>query len=749
MEGNVMNWRSLMINRRLLLLFWLLVFPALGVQAQIRFVQISDPHMFDEEKEAADNKAVFATCVRRINDEVAKGADYKFIVITGDIGVENLVSRFIDKDGKRERRFEDNKETRDEKIRKGAAELASIMALSKVKLWLFVPGNNDLFNEEITTLNFYQQFLDELTKEVSSWGITVKDLCGNGEKLNQVGNSPSAPHLDGAYAFIGFNDASFKNNNDASRLVPGPRVSAIPMAGILTLNADQIRVQQQAYVQQVLHDVGNNGAFAFIFYHIPEVDDPYLTSGSSHQGLLDVLLTRHENSKYIGESNKYSAWFVASAIRDRWGEVVKDDKVRGLFAGHFHSKDRGVYQSYHWMRSSAYLSGSLSKLYICPPLAIKLQAGEKTPARGFQEVSIDKEGRLLSDDGQPGVRVFWYDPTTGSFSPSAIKKADEEAVRQIQLGALLERNGRLKEAESAYTKALEAESSEVHNSALISLNRVADKQVSPLNRYIFTPLEFSFSPEGMYLFFAICTLVMLAIIWPVLGYYLSDRNKAERYRLFRHLSAYLILILVSLLLLTFLIVTQKNFYVPASTSMSLTVVIILVCLYISWFLVRRVRRLTVKRGQGKLIIISLADTTNGKLASILPSVFAATREEIINSEQFEGTFSNGPTLPVVILAEETELAELVETTVSGRWGNIFGWLLRRTSQPAYSVRTALQSHGGTTTLIMCLEVLGSTTRIWSDTFSDSVLHSRQRDLAYQILIDILRRIKYGDTEDES
>ena len=704
--------------------------------------------MFDEEKEASDNRAAFAAAVKRINDEMVKDDDYKFVVVTGDIGIENLVSAFVERDGKRERRFEENKEVRDERIRKGATDLASIMAPSKVKVWLFVPGNNDLFNEEITTLNFYQQFIAELQKAVSPWGISVIDLCmarGNAP-ASGTATPPPAPYVEGPYAFIGFNDASFKNNNDLSRVLPTAKPTETPVPGVVSLNADQVRARQEEYVRHVLSDVGGRAGYAYVFYHIPEIDDPYLVSGGSEQRLLDTLLIRQQSLDFIGKANRYSSWFVAPSVRALWDGVVKDEKVRGLFAGHFHSKDREVYQSYRWMLSSEYPSGSLSKLYVCPPLAVKLQASEKTQARGFQEVSINKEGRVLGEGGKAGVRVFWYDPTTGTFNAGAVTKANEEALRQIQLGESFETSGRFKEAEETYTKALAAESPQLHNDALVALRRVVSKQVSPLNRYVFTPLGFSLSPEGVYLFLALCALLLVLALLRVLEFYLSGENKAV---LVRDLALVAFaLVFITVLFPALAVAVWGDFQLPSVITLILIVVTILACLCVLYFVIRSAKRLSVKRGQNQLFVMSLADTTNGKLAAILPSVFAVVREEFIKSRKFDEISSGGPTLPVVILEADTEMAELVETTVPGRWGTLLGWLFRRTSKPAYTVRTALQSAGGSSTLIMSVSE-GEDEKVWSAIFVDALLHEKQKDLAHEVLIHIFRRINYGVDYDDA
>jgi len=62
----------------------------------------------------------------------------------------------------------------------------------------------------------------------------------------------------GGFAFIGFNNASFKNNNDTKRIAVNKQ-------------------KQLKYIQQVVDRLGTDDVRkAFIFYHIPETDDPHI-----------------------------------------------------------------------------------------------------------------------------------------------------------------------------------------------------------------------------------------------------------------------------------------------------------------------------------------------------------------------------------------------------------------------------------------------------------------------------------------
>ena len=69
------------------------------VSAQaVSFFQITDPHLFEGGQEEAENQAAFTASIKRINELSEGRADYEFVVVTGDIGIENLVSEIKDGD---------------------------------------------------------------------------------------------------------------------------------------------------------------------------------------------------------------------------------------------------------------------------------------------------------------------------------------------------------------------------------------------------------------------------------------------------------------------------------------------------------------------------------------------------------------------------------------------------------------------------------------------------------------------------
>jgi hypothetical protein len=176
---------------RPLILFCVHAILSAAAYAQVSFVQITDPHVFDDVKTAhdkadaagptkaqgadaldnrLDDKAALAFCIDKINQRVLdNGTTYDFVVVTGDLGIEQLVR---DADGKGDDAIE-------ERIRGGASYLASVLVLSRVGRWLFVPGNNDVVGERPEKVRYYHQFLKALADEIRKTraDFEIIDLC--------------------------------------------------------------------------------------------------------------------------------------------------------------------------------------------------------------------------------------------------------------------------------------------------------------------------------------------------------------------------------------------------------------------------------------------------------------------------------------------------------------------------------------------------------------------------------------------
>jgi hypothetical protein len=151
--------------------------------------------------------------------------------------------------------------------------------------------------------------------------------------------------------------------------------------------------------------------YAYIFYHIPEIDDPYMVPFDEKES--DNVVSRRLQEAttispgYAKGIYPYSAWTVPLSTRRAWENLVtnktlKAPVIKGLFAGHFHDHQRKTYETYEWVKSNDYKADILKKLYIAPPVSVKHQ--EKYPvseqARGGQIVTIYDEGDVTRD-------IFW------------------------------------------------------------------------------------------------------------------------------------------------------------------------------------------------------------------------------------------------------------------------------------------------------------------------------------------------------
>jgi hypothetical protein len=455
----------------LVLLVFYVVFGGSGAQAQISFVQISDPHVFDDTSDVADNrwndKAAFISFIEQINQQVDLKAQYNFVVITGDLGLERLVT------GDR-KQVESN-------LRTGAADFASMLVLSKVHRWLFVPGNNDLLNEEPKSIEYYHFFIEALSEATkkSIPDFEIKDLCPSGSDGYQ---SRSDVFKIEKYAFVGFDDSSFKNFDEYGK--QGQKR--------IDLNAGI----QEKYVNQVKARLDESDVvYVYVFYHIPAIDDPYLISQKPED---KTLKERYAAKTQIGGSYFHSAWFVNSKVRIAWNSIVIHPKIRGLFAGHFHDNQKQTYQSLMWLTPD-YLPDEVQKLHICPPLSLKFQNGKSEQARGFQEVYLDEGGNV-------STRIFWLSQTPWSLTTSLLA-TDNSAIEQLELGQTFERLNRLPEAEAAYAKAAESKWPPTRKRALESLSGLVNRQESRWNKFLWNP----WSALGNTLI-SISPIVMLALL---------------------------------------------------------------------------------------------------------------------------------------------------------------------------------------------------------------------------------------------
>jgi hypothetical protein len=307
-----------------------LIFIAITASAQTRFVQITDPHVFDADQptryetlgkskqkaRVLDAERAFRGALLTINAQIAAGAKYEFIVITGDLGVAHL----------------------HRPVGEAAKRMASWLRVSKVDRFLFVPGNNDVGNSQ-ERIDNYKQFLASLKKLLPN---RIVDLC-------------EQPLIDSqGRLFIGHNTASYKS--DLERHMPD-----------LLLLRERISAASRS-VSQI-----------YLFVHIAGVDDPHL---------IEIEKPDPKQPEF-----PYSSWGVNGEVRQAWHSLLAESSVKGLFAGHFHSSNRSFYQRpLTWVRGR-YPKEVVEKTFLCPPLSAKYQWDRSSRARGFQIVTLDQEGR--------------------------------------------------------------------------------------------------------------------------------------------------------------------------------------------------------------------------------------------------------------------------------------------------------------------------------------------------------------------
>jgi hypothetical protein len=375
---------------------WLLLlfcFCAEASGAPFHFIHLTDPHLFDAGDRAAENEHAFRWSVEEINQRVDAGAQFSFVAVTGDLGIEKLVPAGTNSSAS--------------VMVPAAQRLGRMLAGSKVPLWFFVPGNNDLLREDPKTITHYFAFIQALQKETPE--ITIIDLTPR-----------AALPGSGRYDFVfgtnrwriaGFDNASFKGNDSFT-------------------DAVSFSTNQLASVALVRTNLAADPPFqhALIFYHIPEIEDPHYASLPAAD---TNLVARELKRGAFAKEFPLSAWTVTNTVRNAWNDIITNSYVRGLFAGHFHSPVRSVYDSFSWLHDPSKSTNSLGKLVIAPPLAIKRQEGARPAARGFREVAYDStSGSLLF------AKIVWLQGSAGRAAAEAGGVSVAQSLFLIALGVM-------------------------------------------------------------------------------------------------------------------------------------------------------------------------------------------------------------------------------------------------------------------------------------------------------------------------
>jgi calcineurin-like phosphoesterase family protein len=337
------------------------------------FVQISDVHLFDEGKPRALNDKP----VHKLWQDDERALDWalgkikaieglKFIVFTGDLGLE-MTGPYWE--------------------RQAVDYFAKKLCGLPVRHILFVPGNNDLLNEDPKDIGRYQSFVAELEKRIPR---KVVDL------------TKTSVEIDGI-SLHGLNSATFKNSipcrigfTRPPKPVPDeiknkevkdkkwtpitlPNAPVFPNSLVQTLWCkygdvkDRLNHQYAEMVRLKKEVKDKPGKLHLIFTHIPPLPDPF-------------------------ESEGPPPWNLNSQIDKMWADQVRP-KMKCVFAAHFHTS-QGAFYGINGI-SKGDCDG---QIVVAPPLAIKFQDDDKktpVPARGLLKGTVSKNGTVHYE-------IDWY-----------------------------------------------------------------------------------------------------------------------------------------------------------------------------------------------------------------------------------------------------------------------------------------------------------------------------------------------------
>ncbi len=197
-----------------------------------------------------------------------------FIVVTGDFGIEKLIKKYPLEEFKAQQHIGQIIETngqffelkKDEKLwAQAVQEVADVIQQSDVNLWLILPENNDLYDELPDTINFYADFVHAVKEAVKAQNEAIDVVDFRLESNDQIANFEPGTLKIHDHFFIGWNNAFFKNNYSVTRFLDSDN-NLKPI--------DQLEEYQS--LEKLADTIDHADAKSvYIFFHIPEIDDPW------------------------------------------------------------------------------------------------------------------------------------------------------------------------------------------------------------------------------------------------------------------------------------------------------------------------------------------------------------------------------------------------------------------------------------------------------------------------------------------
>jgi hypothetical protein len=320
----------------------------------ITFVQMTDAHLFDSGKRKTlpearmafiENRAALDWAILETNKLQATGKCIDFVVFTGDFGLELLKPAELDS---------------------AATDVARSFGASSVKTIFFVPGNNDLKDENPSDIGRYREFLQKLRLLLPDFDL--QDLAETSVIVRGI-------------RILGLDSASFKNSSEESKEANRP-----------------VQLQEMKRLAGEVKDKQPH----IIFTHVPDLEDPF----------------RGDSGEKIQR-----AWNLDPGVMKIWKDILAREEIIGVFAGHFHDSRRIVYSKDFGWASHPPDRVTAAKTWVAPPLAIKFQENAESQSRGFTIVTVTAAGRVT-------VTPRWLETSKESSSPDKsekLREGDEEA----------------------------------------------------------------------------------------------------------------------------------------------------------------------------------------------------------------------------------------------------------------------------------------------------------------------------------
>ncbi len=281
------------------------------------------------------------------------------------------------------------------------ARLGDLLSESPIEDVYLLPGNNDIAHESAgdTAITYFNDFIAEVQARIATRNRAVRlhnfgrcDAGGDDARCYaDVGGT--------SYRLVALPSYSFKNRSD-----PNSYVSNSP-----------IQEQQIGRFARLVEEARTAGKKVLVVTHVPEIDDPFTLAQDRYAG---KPLARQGPA--VPNQSPWSTWGVSKAVLDQWRGVFALESVAGVIAGHLHDSHKEVYrQPYPWSRQNEYRD--YRKLFITPPLAVKLQDASPIQARGASLI------HLLPDRVER--QLYWYEDQTGAFSSDDVTSPRDEPRR--------------------------------------------------------------------------------------------------------------------------------------------------------------------------------------------------------------------------------------------------------------------------------------------------------------------------------